>query len=499
MPVDGLPGTSARPLNSTPKPTASTTRVVGWLIILVLTMEAGSLAITAPQLVYPQILAAFHTSQAAWLTVAATLAGAVTAPLLGRVADVYGKKRVMAAILAAAAAGSVICWLAPNFGIFLIGRALVGTIGALVALSITLVRQIFPPRAVAIGVGICATGTGALQAFAPFLVKWAVATTGFRAVFWLPAIWFVVACVMFIAVIPESPVRASGRINLIEGCLLGSGLAVMLGAISMAPAWGWTTARTLGLFALGATLTALWAAISLRSTEPLVSLRVFRDRRLLLGFGMAALMGVPAGLFFLILTFAATTPASLGLGYGFGAGTGQMAAYYAIFSGAGLLGGLLGGHAAGRRLGLTRTSMVGFAFLLLASGLPLASLSSHWGLLAIPIFTGLGLGFAQAAIYNLVVSLVHPEIQGVVSTLTMLVFLSTASSATVVVVAVLNSQYAMPIGAAAPVYSKQGLDVALSILVVCCLLALVLAAMLQRSVRPARVAEEPAAAGSKSV
>lgn len=143
--------------------------------------------------------------------------------------------------------------------------------------------------------------------------------------------------------------------------------------------------------------------------------------------------------------------------------------------------------------------MVGFAFLLLASGLPLASLSSHWGLLAIPIFTGLGLGFAQAAIYNLVVSLVHPEIQGVVSTLTMLVFLSTASSATVVVVAVLNSQYAMPIGAAAPVYSKQGLDVALSILVVCCLLALVLAAMLQRSVRPARVAEEPAAAGSKSV
>ncbi|MGW4071895.1 hypothetical protein [Nocardia grenadensis] len=69
--------------------------------------------LVAPLLFLPQMLEHFQTDQAAWISSSAVLAGALWAPLLGRSADLRGKRRMLVSTLLIGCTGSVICVLVP--------------------------------------------------------------------------------------------------------------------------------------------------------------------------------------------------------------------------------------------------------------------------------------------------------------------------------------------------------------------------------------------------
>src|SRR5438034_153062 len=76
--------------------------------------------------------------------------------------------------------------------------------------------------------------------------------------FWLPLVPVVAAGVAAQLVIPESPIRAPGRIDWAGAALLTAWLVTLLVGVSEGPTWGWGSARVLGLFAVSAVLVVLW-------------------------------------------------------------------------------------------------------------------------------------------------------------------------------------------------------------------------------------------------
>ena len=85
---------------------------------------------------------------------------------------------------AAYLAGSIVCALAPNLTILLLGRGLQACIWALPAVAYAMFRLSFPARLVPIAVGMLATGLGIGIIFCPVLFGWMLQHYSFRSVFW---------------------------------------------------------------------------------------------------------------------------------------------------------------------------------------------------------------------------------------------------------------------------------------------------------------------------
>lgn len=120
-------------------------RLVWWVAILIVANTLVDTVIVAPLLVLPQMAEFFGTDQSAWLNASALLAGAMWAPLLGKSADIYGKRRILVLALLAGGVGALICLVAPSIGIFLLGRVIQGTAVGSVFITVVYIRQMFPP------------------------------------------------------------------------------------------------------------------------------------------------------------------------------------------------------------------------------------------------------------------------------------------------------------------------------------------------------------------
>jgi hypothetical protein len=102
------------------------------------------------------------------------------------------------------------------------------------------------------------------------------------------------AAVLTELLIPESPNRAPGRVDIRGAVVLGIGLVMPLVAIARANAWGWGSARTLGLIAAGAIVLAAWVKLQKRTVQPLADVALLgrppvlmtNIATLLVGFGM---------------------------------------------------------------------------------------------------------------------------------------------------------------------------------------------------------------------
>ena len=113
-----------------------------------------------------------------------TLVGAVSIPLTTKLADLYGKKRMILVVTAIATVGALLVAIANSYAVVLVGRALEGTLLALVPLVYSLMRDIFPRRILAFSVTIAASGVGVVTIAGPFIAGYLVDNHGWQSVFW---------------------------------------------------------------------------------------------------------------------------------------------------------------------------------------------------------------------------------------------------------------------------------------------------------------------------
>lgn len=255
-------------------------------------------------------------NSAQWILTVNLLVGAVATPIMGRLSDGPHKKRLLLWALSTIAVGSVITAVAPNFAVFLIGRALQGLTYGIVPVTIALARRYLPEKEVRSGISSLsvsvANGLGVGYPLTGVLAHLA----GFRFAFWFAAIFTVVALVVVWRVVPDGPdVHApTPPFDARGASLLAVGLACLLLAISEAAVWGASSAPTILVFFGALSLLSAWVVAELRTAHPLIDLRVLRSADAVVANATAVGLGAAMYIGLSVASLIAQAPTSTGYG-----------------------------------------------------------------------------------------------------------------------------------------------------------------------------------------
>lgn len=212
------------------------------------------------------------------------LTQAVTIPVYGRLADIYGRKLTLSVAVAVFLTGSILCGFAHTMLELILFRALQGLgAGGVQPIASTIVGDLYPGKERARVQSILSSTWGISAVIGPLLGAFLIERAGWPAIFWVNVPFGVLCVVVVWRYLVEKIERRGHRIDYLGSVLLALSIGllmyvlVMLGSLAAPVAWGLTIAALL-LFAV-----LLWHEI--RSPEPIVPLHLMRLR--VIGFSNA--------------------------------------------------------------------------------------------------------------------------------------------------------------------------------------------------------------------
>ena len=364
--------------------------------------------------VLPTIQQDLHTSTTTvtWVLTAWLLASSVATPIMGRIGDMIGKDRTLLVALAAIALGCLVAAIAPNITILIVARVLQGFGVAVFPVSFGIIRDEFPAERVTSAVGIMAAVIATGSGMGIVLAGPIVSALDWRYLFWLPMIATLVILALAWRLVPASPVRTPGKINWLAAALLSGWLVALLLPLSEGSLWGWASAKTLGLFVAAVVLFFAWFFGELRSSNPLIDMRMMRlpavwtTNLVSLLFG-AAMFGV-----FAFLPQLMQVPAASG--YGFGATVSKAGLLMLPMMAAMAVFGSVSGPLT-RYVNAKAQLLVGAALATLGSLAIAFQHDAEWKTAVAGGVFGIGLGLVYSSMINLIVQSVPRHQTGVAS------------------------------------------------------------------------------------
>ncbi|MFJ4782245.1 MFS transporter [Streptomyces sp. NPDC088794] len=437
--------------------------------------------------IVPELPTLLHASASntAWAVTATLLAAAVATPVVGRLGDMIGKRRMLLVSIVLLVAGSVVCALADSLVPMIIGRALQGLSAAVVPLGISIMRDALPADRLAGSTALMSASLGVGGALglptAAFIAdKW-----DWHLLFWASAVLGAVAFAMVLLIVPESKVRTGGRFDLVGSLGLSAGLLSLLLAVSKGGDWGWTSGTTLGLGAAAVLILLAWGWWELRSAQPLVDLRTTARPQVL--FTNLASVALGFSMFAMSLVLPQLLQLPEQTGYGLGK---SMLTVGLVLAPQGLV--MMAMSAVSARVtkakGPKITLMIGA--LIVASGyaLNIVLMSEVWHLVLVSCVIGAGVGFTYGAMPALIMGAVDPSQTGAANSLnTLMRSLGTsfASALAGVILAQMTTDFG---GHALP--SESGFKVVMAIGAGAALLAFLVASFIPRRQAPAPAPNE---------
>jgi EmrB/QacA subfamily drug resistance transporter len=381
------------------------------LFVLLLAGTAFALSQTLVIPALPQIAADVNASpaSASWILTGFLLSASVSTPIAGKLGDVYGKGRVLTAVLLLFSLGGVICALGESIGVLILGRVVQGVAGGVFPLAFGIIRDTFPPAKVAGGLAIVSAIFGIGGGIGLPLSGVIVDNLDISWLFWISLV-AVPAALAAHRLVPDSPPSRRMKIDWLGAALLSMALASLLLGVTEANDWGWGSLRTLGLVVGGIALLGVWVQVESRREEPLIDLHVLRSRAvattnltgLLVGFAMFAS--------FLLIPQFAQTPDGTGYGFGFSATeSGLLLLPTALTQ---LVAGPLAGRI-GSRIGFRATLAMGAGFATVAFVVLALEHAHPWQFVVAGMLLGAGISFAFASMANLIVSAVPQHEVGI--------------------------------------------------------------------------------------
>jgi len=213
------------------------------------------------------------TEQASWLVTATLVTGVISLPTVSRLADMFGKRRMILICLAALFVGSMMSVFGTGLAVQIAARALQGVSFALIPATFSILRDELPRERLTMAVALISAtlGLGAaigIPVAGVFFDLW-----GWHAVFWLAGALALMCMIAVIVVVPESSIRAGGRFDFLGAVVLSGALLALLLAITNGNHWGWLSRETIGFVAVAIALLIAWFPWELRVSDPLVDLR----------------------------------------------------------------------------------------------------------------------------------------------------------------------------------------------------------------------------------
>lgn len=272
-----------------------TTRRSSRLITAILCLSGTVVALQQTMVIpllpdFPKILGV-SADDASWLVTVTLLTSAVATPIVSRLADMFGKRRMMLISMTMIVVGSLVAAIGGNFVALLIGRGLQGFAISMIPVGISIMRDELPKEKVASATALMSATLGIGSALGLPLSGLIFEHLGWPAIFWLSAIVGVLLIIAVAVVVPESSVRTRGKFDFLGAVMLSTALTAILLAISKGASWGWTSELTLLMFVIGIVTLALWFPYELRVTQPMVDLRTSAKRPVLLTNVASILVG----------------------------------------------------------------------------------------------------------------------------------------------------------------------------------------------------------------
>nr|CRL68079.1 arabinose efflux permease family protein [Mycolicibacterium komanii] len=254
-----------------------------------------------------------------WAVTANLLAAVAATPLLGRLADLHSKHRVLLGVLVVVLAGSLMAALTSSLQLLIIARVLQAASYALYPISIAILREELSQErlmsAMAVLSGTLGFGGGTGLVVVGLLMN---GDAGYHRVFWLTTAFTVGVIAIVLFVVPRRPHDVAGSIDWLGATGLAVGLSALLLAITQGQAWGWVSPATLGCVLGGVAVLAGWWWWERHTRRPLVSTVMLTRRPILLTNIATIFVGMGLYFAFLGLTLFVQIPREAA-GYGFGA------------------------------------------------------------------------------------------------------------------------------------------------------------------------------------
>ena len=251
------------------------------LLVLCLSLLAGVIDNTVLNTALPTLARVLHagTSSLQWIVDGYTLCFAALLIPAGALGDRYGRRRSLIGGLVVFALGSLAASFAPNAGVLIADRVLMGLGAAFVMpATLSILNAVFPPRerAQAIAAWSAVAGVGII--IGPTLGGLLLAQFWWGSVFLVNVPIVVIALAGVLWVVPETAEPGRCSLDVIGTLLVAGALVAMVAAIIEAPSRGWTGLGTLGEVAVGLGALAIFVWWELRVESPLIDLRIFSSR-----------------------------------------------------------------------------------------------------------------------------------------------------------------------------------------------------------------------------
>nr|WP_269810792.1 MFS transporter [Kineosporia rhizophila] len=340
--------------------------------------------------------------------------GAVLTPVVGKLGDRYGGRRVMVWLMAVVSAGGLLAAIAPSLPVLLLGQLLQGAMVGALPLSFILVRRHLPTGRSQAAIGVVVslfTGGGMIGT----LIAGPIAELlSWQWMFAVPTIAVGAATLAVIRVMPDDePTGSEGPIDWPGVVLLSATLlALMVGLVSV-------TSAALPPFAIGllallvAALATGWVAVERRAPAPMVDLQMLAQPTMWQGAVLTLVITISFGMvvFLLPQLFAVS-----GAGYGFAAGTTMIGLFLLPGAVAGALSDSVGGLAA-RRFGSRTVAVVGIVVMALTMFSLAVYHDAAWLLVGAKVLTAVAAGMGTTALLAGTATAVEAKDTGIATSL----------------------------------------------------------------------------------
>ena len=262
----------------------------GLMLVMLLAALDQTIVSTALPTIVGDLGGLAHLS---WVVSAYLLGTTAVTPIYGKLGDLYGRKRVLQVAIVIFLIGSALCGAAQSMSELIAFRALQALGGGgLIVVTQALVGDVVSPRERGRYMGIFGAVFGVSSIAGPLLGGFFVDNFSWRWIFYINLPVGLIALVVLGIVLPASGPRGRPKVDYLGAGLLAGSLSCIVLATSLGGnTWAWGSGILIATAGAGAALAALFVLVESRAPEPVLPLRLFRNRT----FTVAGLTGLIVG------------------------------------------------------------------------------------------------------------------------------------------------------------------------------------------------------------
>lgn len=347
-----------------------------------------------------------------WFVTLWTLSSAVCIPVLAKLGDIFGHRRMLRLAVLAVLIGVCFVAFSDNYTLVLIGRIMTGPLSVWLPLEIAMVHDKISGEKARRSVGLLISFL-TIGVIAGMLSSGVIASLNwnFTTVLMVPAVITALCVFVVFFLVPESTVRSKSTVDYLGFLGLGASMVTLMLGLGGIQTYGIFSPQVLLMLLLFGVITIAWVVWESRTACPAIDLKLVRSRLMWPPYLTAFLFGIVLlGTQTIGTTFLAANPATVGFGFGLTPGSISL-----IGAGVTLLaciGSAVFVYVA-RRIGMRGVLLLG-ASSLASANIILVIFHEHFVLVMVTqVLSGVGSGMMLGAMPSVVAELSPPDQTGI--------------------------------------------------------------------------------------